>query len=486
MKFKHLIYSKKFTQLVGFSFLACLIGYGAIAHKGSGPVPVPDVNPVTTIGWQTGHLVKAKASLSQNKVLQGSDGVVYMQIDMEALGDGRALDKERVPTDFIVVLDRSGSMSGKNKMDYAQKAIESLLYQMGEQDRFALVTFDDQVETPIGLRPINKDTREDAIRLIHQVTPRGATNIEAGLKQGMALFKESGRKKGRAQRLILLSDGMANQGMTDVSGLGKIAAGAVEGEFVISTIGVGLDFNETLLASLADYGTGSYYFMENLAELDRILSREFYGASRILAKNIVLKLDLAAGIRVADASGYPLTRQGNSVIIRPGHLYYDERKTFFVTLNLPTKSVFVEALGDVVLSYDIDGKAYAVALVSPDFTVACLPPERKKEVEDSIDKETFANAWAQNNYGKALKESSGYVRGGDTTKAKEILSRFRKKLKEAYNMIPSAKIAKQIKELDVMEDKIDDAASGEGSLEKQKRLSKDLHYKGGREQRVNR
>lgn len=484
MKLKHLIYSKKFTQLLGVGFLISLLAYGVYAKIPTKNVKIPIVKTVTTSGWKTGGPINVKATLSQNKVLQGSDGLVYMQIDLEALDDDKAIHKKRVPTDFVIVLDRSGSMSGRNKMTFAHKAIESLLQQVGKDDRFALVTFDNHVETPVDLKVVNDKNREDIIGLVKQVTPRGSTNLSAGLIRGMDILKNSSKKSDHAQRLILLSDGMANAGITNVAQLGKIAAGAVKGEFVISSIGLGLDFNETLLSSIADYGTGSYYFMENVAKLDKILSREFYGASQILAKNLKLKLELASGIKVVEASGYPITRKGNAVFIQPGHLYQKQKKSFFVTLKMPTKDIYAEALGDAKISYVIGEKAYEVALIQPDLTVACLPQEKIEDVKKSINTETFTNAWTQNNFGQILKKGSGFVRNGDLGSAKGVLNKFKKKLQQAYSLAPSPEMKAQIDKLDDMDKEVEEAFTGADKDEKQKRLSKQYHYDGGQSQRV--
>ena len=485
MKFKYLIHSKKLAQLVAFSFIFTAMAYGVYAKVARAPIAIPHIPNQPIVTWQNGGSVNSKMTLSQNKVLRGSDGEIYLKIDLEAQDDGKiSLNKERAPTDFVVVLDRSGSMSGKNKMDFAHKAIESLLYQVGENDRFSLVTFDNRVETPVSLKSINSGNRNEIISLVKAVYPRGGTNLGAGLIKGMNLLKYSKKRVGAVQRLILLSDGMTNTGITSTTKLSHIAGGAVNSEFVISTIGVGLDFNESLMSSIADHGTGSYYFLENVAKLDQILADEFYGASQILAKKLELHLNLAEGIKVLDASGYPLKKNGSTVIVRAGHLYQKQNKSFFVTLKLPTNSVYSESLGTVTLNYDLQDKPYQVQLSKSDILVGCLPAAKKAEVTASIDKDTFSDAWTQNNFGTLMKVSGRMVGLGSYGEAKQAISGYRNKLQKAYKAAPSPAMKDQISKLDALEEEVDDAsADGAGGADS-KRLSKKYQFEGALKQRV--
>jgi Ca-activated chloride channel homolog len=481
MKFKYFLHSSKLVQLLGLVAVICLIGYGVAAKHSVKKVVKPTVG-LNSIGWLQSGPVKAKATLSQNKVVQGSDGQIYMQIDLEALKNGDLkMTNKRAATDFVVVLDRSGSMSGSKKMEYAKKAIQSLVEQLSSQDRFALVTFDNLIEVPVALKQINKSNKASIIGTIQEITPRGSTNLGGGLQKGMDILKSI--KNTHAKRVILISDGHANVGITDVKSLGKMASQAVPGEFVVSSIGVGLDFNESLLSHVADFGTGSYYFLEKLAKLDDVLAKEFYGASQILAKNLKLELNLASGIEVVDASGYPVTHIHGKAVIIPGHLYQGQKKSFFVSLKVPTNHIYSESLGDVALSYAVEDKAHELKLSSPKVTVACLDKSKEDQAIGSIDQDAYNNAWTKNNYGAVMKEGAKHIRSGNLAKAKKAITHYKNKLKKAYNAAPSAEMKDQISKLDQMEEDVDDAFTGSGQGVKQKRLSKGYHYEGGLKQR---
>jgi Ca-activated chloride channel homolog len=481
MKIRWLTKSKKFALGCAYASLAVLVSYGLFARAQSNKKPIPAGPSLATV-WKELGKVKVKSSLSQNKVVQGSDGLVYLQVDLEAPEETSPFSKTRKTTDFVVVLDRSGSMADAKKMDYARKAVESLVNQLGSDDRFGLVTFDDIVETPIDLKSVRPEIKENVLSRIRSIEPRGSTNLGGGLLAGVDLLQSGGMPQ-HARRLILISDGLANVGITDPQELNRIAARAATRESVVSTIGVGLDFNENLMASLADSGTGQYHFLEDLASLDRVLADEFQGASRIYAHHLDVTLDLMPGVQVTEASGYPVTNESGSVRIQPGHLYAGQKKTFFITLHLPTESLYSKPLGEARLSYEVDGRSYTVALFDESLKVACLPIERSQEAMRSIQPGVFKEAWTQNNYGRFLKDNAEKVREGDEGGALSVIRDYKAKLNQAYAASPAPEMKKQLDGLEKMEAEVSGAFRSTDSETSLKRLSKSYQYQGIQNQR---
>ncbi|HSA60210.1 MAG TPA: VWA domain-containing protein [bacterium] len=484
------LHPRRIGQALVAVLLAGLIVYGAVGRASSHRAA--PAGPADT-GWKTqgaagGH-VKVRSNLSQTKVVQGSDGLVYLEVDLEA-PEASDLSRARRPTDFVIVLDRSGSMADYRKMEFAQKAIGSLINQLKTGDRFALVDFDSVVETPIPLTEVSESAKDRFRGEVLRITPRDGTNLGGGLIAGIDAIQSAGRRTGhpegtasRAQRMILLSDGLANEGITDTAELGRIAARAVSGEFALSTIGVGLDFNEDLMASIADHGTGNYTFLEDLSSLDKVLAQEFYGASRIYASQIKVKLDLSSGIEAVEASGYPIEKEAGVAVIRPGHLYAGQKKTLFVTLKLPTDALYTKPLGSATVSYAVKEQGYTVPLFGSDLKVACLPQEKREEATASIVPGVYKEAWTKNNYGRLLKDNADKVRSGDREGALGTISAHRAKLEEAYAAAPVPEMKAQLDDLKKMEDEVRDAFNGPDASVKSKRLSKGYQYQGIQQQR---
>src|SRR5262249_20745598 len=137
-------------------------------------------------------------------------------------------------------------------------------------------------------------------------------------------------------RLLLLTDGEANLGIVDPAALKEMAAGLRRQGLVMSTVGVGLEFNETLLASLADQAMGSFTYLDTLAALPQIFARELSDDRNLFARESELRVNVPDGVQLVDAGGYPCTRDAGSVVRIPtGQLLADTRKSFFLTFKVP-------------------------------------------------------------------------------------------------------------------------------------------------------
>ena len=105
-------------------------------------------------------------------------------------------------------------------------------------------------------------------------------------------------------RVILLSDGLANQGITDPHRLQNIARKQRDHAISLSTIGVGLDYNENLMVGLSENGGGNYYFLESSRNLASVLRKEFDRLGDVVAQNVTIEIELGRGVRLLDAIGY--------------------------------------------------------------------------------------------------------------------------------------------------------------------------------------
>jgi len=434
--------------------------------------------------------IRVEASLSQSKILQGSDGLVYLQMDIEAPRQTDSYET-RKPTDFIVVLDRSGSMSAAQKMEYVHQALRTLIQQLSPQDRFGLVSFDDKAEINHYLSYVSPQDKNYLQQKISAIQPRGSTNISSGLQTAIQMVREN-NSPARSERIILISDGLANQGITDPAALSSMVTAASQtrgfreasSPFALSTIGVGLDFNEYLLSNLADRGQGSYYYLQNPSGMHNILAEEFRGASEIYASNTELNFDLPPDITLTDASGYPVQRQGNHYIVQPGHIYQNQKKVIYLTLALPSTYTYsARPLGQLDLSFYVRGNFYRVPIVNSDLYVSCLPSSQRYEVSDSINQKVYEEAWTKNNYGRALKESAQKVSSGDSAGAAKVMQDYRSKVVEANAVAPSPVLSRQATEAAKAEGEVKKAFSGPNREENLKTLGKDFHYKGIQEQR---
>ncbi len=256
-------------------------------------------------------------------------GVAYLQVSVKT-GDLEVYGRR--PMNVAVVVDRSGSMSEEGKIENVRSALCRLIEQLRSDDIFSLVIYDDVVDV---LRPASRvGSKADLRRLVEEVYPRGWTNLGGGLVEG---FRQAERFASAAynNRVILLSDGLANRGITDPCELDQIAARYRAKSVSLSAMGVGLDYNENLMIGLANSGGGNYYFIERSGDLASLFRREFNSLSTVVAQNAALELTLGDRVQLIDAIGYRSQETDRIQCIPLGDLSASETKELTVELEIP-------------------------------------------------------------------------------------------------------------------------------------------------------
>ncbi|HTK48272.1 MAG TPA: VWA domain-containing protein [Gemmatimonadaceae bacterium] len=200
----------------------------------------------------------------------------------------------RLPVNVALVLDRSGSMDGERKFDLAREAVERALALLRPEDRFTLVVYDDVADVLAESTEATPEARRLALARLGEVQPRGSTDLHAGWSAGAAQLARRLDERSVA-RALLLTDGLANQGITARPALAAVAADLRNRGITTSTFGVGADFDERLLRDVAHEGGGNFYFVESAAQIPDLLTSELGEALEIVARGVALVVDLPAG-----------------------------------------------------------------------------------------------------------------------------------------------------------------------------------------------
>ncbi|MGI9055938.1 MAG: vWA domain-containing protein [Pyrinomonadaceae bacterium] len=205
------------------------------------------------------------------------------------------------PLNLALVIDKSGSMADSDKMSRVKESLRTMLDKLREDDIVSIIVFDTDAEV---LFPAQRIGNGNAIRnVIESIQPNGSTNLHAGLMLG---YKEAQRnfQKDATNRVILLTDGIANVGTTDP---GKIAAESSEFNGIgvdLSTIGVGLELNNDLLRTLATRGRGLYHFVADYKDIDKVFVTEVQSLLSSVAKNVKLDVEFDPNLSVEKIYGY--------------------------------------------------------------------------------------------------------------------------------------------------------------------------------------
>jgi Ca-activated chloride channel homolog len=243
-----------------------------------------------------------------------------------------ATDKKRRPLNLSVVLDRSGSMAG-DKIEFVKKAAQFLVQHLAAVDQFSLVTYNEAVA--INITPTSAVHKDQISQAIKAITAGGMTNLSGGWMQGCQFVSE-GVAEGKSNRVLLLTDGLANEGVTDPARLASMARHRYEEGVTTTTMGVGLDFNEDLLTRMAAEGGGAFYFIDNPDQAPRIFAEELQDLLSVVGQNLVITLTLSHQVRmVKQLNAYPSDAANNVITFRLGDLYSDEIKTLLLELSIP-------------------------------------------------------------------------------------------------------------------------------------------------------
>lgn len=247
---------------------------------------------------------------------------------------------ERAPLSLAIVIDRSGSMGGKPLID-AKRAATRLVDQLAPTDAFSIVTYSSADETVAPMAIATEAAKQRARAAIEMIVDEGGTCISCGLDRGNAELAAS-PIRGGLRRMVVISDGQANEGIWNRDELAEHAATTALTGISISSVGVGLDFDEVTMVRLANVARGNYYFVEDTSGLDAMFARELGGLDDTIATNARLVLTATPHARITDAYGYPLGHVGEQVIIPVSDLRAGETRKVVVRMHVtPTEGAAV-------------------------------------------------------------------------------------------------------------------------------------------------
>lgn len=470
IEFTQLSQSRKAACLVIAALLTATVAIGAATHRQNGPSGGDD--PVTRRADD--GAVSIDAILDRTSVLAGGDGLVRMELALAAEKRGEVAIAQ-TPTDLVVILDRSGSMNGQ-KIHDARNAIHQLISQLRPEDRFSLVTFSSGAATAIPLAQATAEARERWAGVVGGLHAGGGTFMATGLSLGLEAL-ETARAAGRSSRAILISDGLAAEPL-DV--LRPLAARAVSGEYTLSAVGVGEDFDENMMSSLADAGTGNYFYLEDAAALAQVFAAEFETARETVAAALSVTIDPGPGVQVVEAAGYPLERVGRKVRFRPGSLFSGQDRRVWITLRVPANAPGEHGIGAVRVDYTDRGERRRLTV--DDFPkVACVEDEAQFFAD--LDVDTWAKSVAVEEYNELRQSVARLVKSGKKEKASTEIGRFIRRNAAFNRHADSLAVQRQLGAAMQLEADVAEAFTGDDAKHKQNRLGKALHAEGYNERR---
>lgn len=217
----------------------------------------------------------------------------------------------RPPLSFTTVVDVSGSMRGL-KMDNTKRALSMAAQMLREGDQVAMVVFSS--EAKLVMKPV-QITRENLSKwesLVEELQPGGMTALHEGLELGIT---QAHKMRSENNLTLLLSDGEANVGETNLEVIGQTAKTAADQGSIISTLGLGMDYNEALMTEIANQGRGRFYHVQEPGQIISSLTGELGEAANVAARDVKIQIHLPKGAALIPLSGLYLCEIKNNVAV---------------------------------------------------------------------------------------------------------------------------------------------------------------------------
>ncbi len=259
------------------------------------PLPPPDYDMFATLHGFLGLFYDPEAE----------EPLIAMQIGLNSgISPGEIEEKS---FNLVVVVDESDSMNADGKIAMVRSGLMLLLDAMDDNDRLAIVSYSNDAEILLGFQATVEESKPMIADVISSIATSGSTNLYAGMVMGYELaenHKEALEDEDALYRVMLLSDGVVTAGESNTEVIVAKSAEYNQKGIGITTIGVGLDFNQELMYELANQGGGNFYFIQDAAKLMDVFIHEIEYLMTPVAENLKISFTLPQGFEVEEIYGY--------------------------------------------------------------------------------------------------------------------------------------------------------------------------------------
>jgi Ca-activated chloride channel homolog len=273
-------------------------------------------------------MIQSDYAFTQSILPIGSSGATDMLLRFRV----QTPTKPRRKLNISLVIDRSGSMAG-SALQHAIKAAQAVIDALEPTDMVSVVAFDDHILTVIA--PQFATDPKALKEKIRGIRAGGTTNLSGGWLEGCKHVKSQFDAQA-INRVLLLTDGHANEGVTDPKVLIKTASQKLEEGIITTTLGFGNGFQEDLLAGMARAANGNFYFIQNTDEAAQVFQIELDTMKSVVAQNLIVQFSLHNGTRLLNTLTLAPPETKNDIYtIALGDVFDGEDKLLGLTLDLP-------------------------------------------------------------------------------------------------------------------------------------------------------
>ena len=296
-------------------------------------------------GAHAAEPITLTARLAQPVMKGGGGQTNFLRIGLNGCEPQRSTD--RTPVNVAFVIDRSGSMTGE-RIAQARAAAVMAVKRLDDKDIASVVIFDDKVDVPV---PAQKVADHNYfIDRILQVAARGNTAIYAGVNAGADEVRKH-KDPQRLNRVVLLSDGLANVGPSRPGDFAELGRRLLAEGISVSTIGLGTQYNEDLMLALARAADGNHAFASAPTDLVQIFNREFDDVLASCAQMVSIDVELKPGVRAVRALSRDGAIEGTHAKFQLNQVYAATEHYVLMEVAFDTAAAEEREVGIVHVSY---------------------------------------------------------------------------------------------------------------------------------------
>ena len=260
----------------------------------------------------------------------GNDVIMRVQITAP---ENSQQQQPRLPLNIGLVIDRSGSMAGK-KLSDAVDACRRIVQRLNEIDFCSIVTFDDSTSTIADAQRVTAARRALMLHGLDAVRSGGSTNLSAGWQSAAThLLSQHTQHPNIISHIMLLTDGMANEGITDIESLESMARDYHNRGISVSTYGLGQGYAERELRRIAEAGLGTHQFIEHSADIERYFSNELSELFTVTYRDVSVRINIPNGFSAEVIGQLPHKQEDGAVEVTIGGMIAREQRTIYVRLT---------------------------------------------------------------------------------------------------------------------------------------------------------
>ncbi len=277
---------------------------------------------------QPHHALRLDVAMSHPVILANRNQKAIVKVGLSGLESN---NEQRSPVNLCLVLDKSGSMQGE-KIRRAKEGAQMIVQMLGDRDIFSLVAYSNGVQVLVPATRMSE--KEDVLSRIRAIRAGGSTALFGGVSKGLGEVRKF-KSKDLVNRIILLSDGLANVGPSSPMALGRLGLSAGKEGIAITTIGLGLGYNEDLMTQLAMSSDGNHAFVENASDLAQIFNKELGDVLSVVAQDVQIKIKCSNGVRPLRVLDQDALIVGKQITLHYNQLYSNQEKYILLEVEVP-------------------------------------------------------------------------------------------------------------------------------------------------------